>query len=132
MKTILLSSLLGLISLSAYAETEASLDYLCELNGQTRTGTVAIETDLVNGAASCMSFGGGKTICWRFERHVKIHDIYLALRFEHQLRADLDDNFIQLGNIPPAEGATDEIAVKMGLFRTKRLVCTFTNVLWRK
>ncbi|MBI2606106.1 MAG: hypothetical protein HYW49_08505 [Deltaproteobacteria bacterium] len=116
-------------SISAHASTEASLDYSCELSGQVRNGTVSIDDQFVNGEASCM-YISGKDLCFRFERHVRIKAVYLALRHGDQLRAGLDDNFIQLGNIPPAEGAVEEIDVKIGFLKTRTLKCTFSNVHW--
>jgi hypothetical protein len=127
----LLIGLLSLSSLSAFAANTTSLDYSCELAGEIRTGTASIDDQLVVGEASCMYFGKGPTFCFRFERHVKINNIYLALRTSENLRSGLDSNFITLGNIPYSEGATSIDAVKVGLLNKEELSCTYTNVNWK-
>lgn len=126
----LLIGLLALGSLSALAANTASLEYSCELNGVTKTGKVEIDDKLVVGPASCMYFGKGPTLCFRFERHVKISDIHLALRTSDQLRSALDANFITLGNIPYSEGSTSINTVKVGLLKKEKLSCTYSNVNW--
>ena len=128
----LLVGLITLTSLSVFAATTASIEYSCELDGVTRTGRVEIDDKLVVGSANCMFFGKGPNFCFRFERHVKINDIYLALRTSDQLRSGLDSNFISLTNIPYSEGATTISKVKVGSLYTEELICTYSNVNWKR
>lgn len=127
----LLIVLLTLGSISALASNTASIEYSCELDGMIRNGKVEINDQLIVGPASCMFFGKGPTLCFRFERHVKINDIYLALRTSENLRSGLDSNFITLGNIPYSEGGTSVNTVKVGILKKVELSCTYSNVSWK-
>ncbi len=132
MKSITLA--LIFVAQAALASTDASFIYSCELEGVQQTGKVTIDSEYVIGNAQCMFFGKGKPeLCWRFERHVRVNDIHLALRFSDSIRHYADDNYISLGNIPMAEGGTASHAIKMGILRgEKTLTCTFSDVNWRQ
>lgn len=126
----LLFGLLVLGSVCASAANTASLEYSCELDGVTRAGKVEIDDQLIVGDPSCMFFGKGPTFCLRFERHVKISDIHLALRTTDQLRLALDSNFIRLSNAAYSEGATSVNKVKVNLLKKEELSCTYYNINW--
>lgn len=124
--------LLALSSFSVFAANKASLEYSCDLDGQTRSGKVEIDDQLVVGKASCMHFGKGPTLCFRFERHVRINDIHLALRTSDQLQSGLSSNFISLGNIPYTEGGVSITPIKVGALKKEDLNCTYSNVQWKR
>jgi hypothetical protein len=128
----LLMKLFALSSISAFAVETASFNYTCELDGISRSGSVSIDDQLVVGPVSCMYFGNGPTLCFRFERHIKINDIHLALRTSDQLRSALDTNFISLGNIPYSEGAVSINTIKVGFLKEEELSCVYSNVEWKK
>jgi hypothetical protein len=127
----ILTGLMALSSISVFAANTASLNYSCELDGEIRTGKVQIDDQRIVGEPSCMFFGKGPTLCFRFERHVRVNDIHLALRNSDQLRSGLDSHFISLGNIPYSEGGTSINAIKMGLVKKEFLSCTYSNVNWK-
>jgi|GEM_PF-5700886 len=123
--------LCALGSVSAFAVSTASLDYSCTLDGVIRNGSVLIDDKLVIGKASCMYFGKGPTLCFRFERHVLIDDIYLALRTANQLGSNLASNYISLGNIPFSEGGSSVNTISTGFLKSDDLTCTYSNVSWK-
>ena len=118
-------------TISAIAANSASLEYSCQLDGVTKAGKVEINSELIVGAASCMNFEKGPTLCLRFERHVRINNINLALRNSDQLRTDLDSNFIALTNVPYSEGSTSINTVKVSRLKKEDLTCTYSNINWK-
>ncbi len=118
-------------NVSGAAANRASMDYTCRLKGVTKTGTVDIDDQLVVGPASCMYFGKNVTLCFRFERQVKIDDIYLALRYPSQLNSPLNTDYISLENMKYGEGSVAINTVKTGPLQKAELACKFTNVNWK-
>ena len=112
----------------------ASLDYRCEVDGKSASGKVSMDDQWIQGKASCMYFApGNNDICLRLERHQRIDDIYLALRYAKHLNSPLDQNYISLDNATGTGGSAEfmEQTIKTGPFSTKTLKCWITNVKWK-
>ncbi len=111
----------------------ASLDYRCELDGKTASGKVALDDQWILGKSSCLGFGLNNDVCFRLERHQRIDDIYLALRYVKHLNSPLEQNYISLENSTGTGGSGEymEQTIKTGPFSSKTLKCWMTNVVWK-